>query len=298
MSESTGFFNLAGVGQPGPAGRVQPDREDLQQPRREGDRGLHLRPLRLSTRSAAARAAAAGAAARRAAGAAVGARPRAPRCTGHDGRVVRPDDQLHGGADRGGRPAAPRRGRRRPRVRAGSATLRPVADDGPADRRPARSPTVPTAKPSARSRSAASPARPSSGGVEHVDGDPAGATVERACRGRAGAPGRAARRLPRRAPAAVAPRSPAAAGSAGSAAAGPRRSPRRRASRVAWRRRAARGLVGCRRHVAAPRATGSAARCTALPEQRAEACPERPQVAQGGVGVDGERVRRRGAGTG
>src|SRR6185312_4875085 len=30
-----------------PADRVQPDREDLQQPRREGDRGLHLRSLRL-----------------------------------------------------------------------------------------------------------------------------------------------------------------------------------------------------------------------------------------------------------
>jgi phosphate transport system ATP-binding protein len=30
-----------------PADRVQPDREDLQQPRREGDRGLHLRALRL-----------------------------------------------------------------------------------------------------------------------------------------------------------------------------------------------------------------------------------------------------------
>ena len=48
VSEQTGFFNLNGVGSAGPADRVQPDREDLQQPRREGDRGLHLRPLRLS----------------------------------------------------------------------------------------------------------------------------------------------------------------------------------------------------------------------------------------------------------
>ena len=53
VSEQTGFFNLDGVGPARPADRVQPDREDLQQPRREGDRGLHLRPLRLSQDPAA-----------------------------------------------------------------------------------------------------------------------------------------------------------------------------------------------------------------------------------------------------
>ena len=53
VSEPTGFFNLNGVGPARPADRVQPDREDLQQPRREGHRGLHLRPLRLSRPAAA-----------------------------------------------------------------------------------------------------------------------------------------------------------------------------------------------------------------------------------------------------
>ena len=48
VSETTAFFNLAGVGQPGQADRVRPDRQDLLQPRQPRHRGLHLRPLRLS----------------------------------------------------------------------------------------------------------------------------------------------------------------------------------------------------------------------------------------------------------
>ena len=48
VSETTAFFNLAGVGQPGRADRVRPHRQDLLQPRQPRHRGLHLRPLRLN----------------------------------------------------------------------------------------------------------------------------------------------------------------------------------------------------------------------------------------------------------
>ena len=49
VSDQTAFFNLAATGQAGPADRDRPDRADLLQPGREGDRGLHHRPVRLST---------------------------------------------------------------------------------------------------------------------------------------------------------------------------------------------------------------------------------------------------------
>ena len=48
VSDRTGFFNLAGDGQARHAHRDGRHHEDLQQPDREGHRGLHLRPLRLS----------------------------------------------------------------------------------------------------------------------------------------------------------------------------------------------------------------------------------------------------------
>ena len=47
VSERTAFFNLAAIGQPGPAGRDGRHGEDLLQPDRQAHRGLHLRPLRL-----------------------------------------------------------------------------------------------------------------------------------------------------------------------------------------------------------------------------------------------------------
>ena len=82
VSESTGFFNLSRRRPAGPPDRVQPDREDLQQPRREGDRGLHLRPLRLSQQlTGAARCGCRRPPRRRPAGAAVGAAG-APMVTG------------------------------------------------------------------------------------------------------------------------------------------------------------------------------------------------------------------------
>ena len=53
VSDSTGFFNIAGTGQPGQADRDGLHAEDLQQPEREEDRGLHHRPLRLNAWPAA-----------------------------------------------------------------------------------------------------------------------------------------------------------------------------------------------------------------------------------------------------
>ena len=54
VSDRTAFFNLAATGQARPADRDGRHHEDLQQPQREGDRGLHLRPLRLTPRLASA----------------------------------------------------------------------------------------------------------------------------------------------------------------------------------------------------------------------------------------------------
>ena len=51
VSERTAFFNLAGDRQARPAGRDGRHPEDLLQPDRQAHRGLHLRPLRLSTAS-------------------------------------------------------------------------------------------------------------------------------------------------------------------------------------------------------------------------------------------------------
>ena len=50
VSDKTAFFNLAATGKPGPPDRDRRHRDDLQQPDAEGDRGLHLGPLRLSPR--------------------------------------------------------------------------------------------------------------------------------------------------------------------------------------------------------------------------------------------------------
>ena len=50
VSDQTAFFNLEATGKPGQARRDRRHREDLLQPDREGDRGLHLRPLRLTHR--------------------------------------------------------------------------------------------------------------------------------------------------------------------------------------------------------------------------------------------------------
>ncbi len=50
VSDTTAFFNIAGHGQAGAPDRDGADAEDLQQPRPERHRGLHLRPLRLSLR--------------------------------------------------------------------------------------------------------------------------------------------------------------------------------------------------------------------------------------------------------
>ena len=47
VSDRTAFFNLAGTGKPGQLIEMDDTHEDLQQPHREGHRGLHLRPLRL-----------------------------------------------------------------------------------------------------------------------------------------------------------------------------------------------------------------------------------------------------------
>jgi len=49
VSDRTAFFNLAGVRQPGPAHRIRRHRQDPLQPDREGHRGLHLGPLRITT---------------------------------------------------------------------------------------------------------------------------------------------------------------------------------------------------------------------------------------------------------
>ena len=49
VSEDTAFFNLAGAGKPGNLVEMNPTQQDLLQPGGEVDRGLHLRPLRLST---------------------------------------------------------------------------------------------------------------------------------------------------------------------------------------------------------------------------------------------------------
>ena len=48
VSDTTAFFNLAGVGKPGQARRDGAHRGDVLQPDPAGHRGLHLRPLRLS----------------------------------------------------------------------------------------------------------------------------------------------------------------------------------------------------------------------------------------------------------
>ena len=49
VSDETGVLQPQGRRQARPPDRVQPDQEDLHQPRRRVDRGLHLRPLRLSS---------------------------------------------------------------------------------------------------------------------------------------------------------------------------------------------------------------------------------------------------------
>ena len=48
VSDQTAFFNLAAQGKPGRLIEIGIDREDLLQPRPEGHRGLHHRPLRMS----------------------------------------------------------------------------------------------------------------------------------------------------------------------------------------------------------------------------------------------------------
>ena len=48
VSDRTAFFNLAGDRQARQARRDRRHPADLQQPHREGHRGLHLRPLRLT----------------------------------------------------------------------------------------------------------------------------------------------------------------------------------------------------------------------------------------------------------
>ena len=48
VSDRTGFFSIDKTGDPGRLDRVRRHPEDLQQPHREEDRGLHHRPLRLS----------------------------------------------------------------------------------------------------------------------------------------------------------------------------------------------------------------------------------------------------------
>jgi energy-coupling factor transporter ATP-binding protein EcfA2 len=48
VSDTTAFFNLAGVGQPGRLVEAGTHVEDLLQPRRPSHGGVHLRPLRLS----------------------------------------------------------------------------------------------------------------------------------------------------------------------------------------------------------------------------------------------------------
>ena len=48
VSDRTAFFNLAATGKPGRLIEIDDTQQDLQQPQREGHRGLHLRPLRLT----------------------------------------------------------------------------------------------------------------------------------------------------------------------------------------------------------------------------------------------------------
>jgi ABC-type phosphate transport system ATPase subunit len=52
VSDTTGFFNLAGVGKPGKLVEMDPTQKIFSQPLGEVDRGLHLRPLRLPPRPA------------------------------------------------------------------------------------------------------------------------------------------------------------------------------------------------------------------------------------------------------
>ena len=48
VSDKTAFFNIAGTGKPGKLIEYGDTHDDLQQPDREGHRGLRLRPLRIN----------------------------------------------------------------------------------------------------------------------------------------------------------------------------------------------------------------------------------------------------------
>ena len=51
VSETTAFFNIAGVGKPGKLIEHGPTAKIFSNPDERGDRGLHLRPLRLTPTS-------------------------------------------------------------------------------------------------------------------------------------------------------------------------------------------------------------------------------------------------------
>ena len=92
VSEHTGFFNLAGVGQPGPLIEFNPTEKIFSNPDEKVDRGLHLRPLRLSPSGAGGRLRGLRGGGRRGR---ARRRRRRRHLHGHDGRVARTDHQLH-----------------------------------------------------------------------------------------------------------------------------------------------------------------------------------------------------------